>query len=296
MRALAFGIGAVCFAMAHAVTETQKLRAGDWHLFQDFGYSVTVDGNTAIVGAIHADNGEVPIMGAAYVFTRAGDGEWLEAAKLAANDGASFDNFGFRVVLAGDLAFISARTSDVTGINSGAVYIFKRDANGEWLEQDKVTAFDGGEGDEFGFAADGSPGRAVFGAWKNDGEAAETGAAYVFVNQDGSWVQTGKLTASDGEASDRFGVSTALSGTTVVVGAYQNDGSTGAAYIFVEDSNGTWSEQQKLTASDGAEGDRFGYTVAIDGETLVIGASRGPGNTSDSGAAYVFARNADGVW
>jgi uncharacterized protein (DUF2345 family) len=112
----------------------------------------------------------------------------------------------------------------------------------------------------------------------------DTGAAYVFTDSGGTWSQQAKLTASDGASDDAFGVSLALSGSTAIVGAPGNNSTTGAAYVFAR-SGTTWSQQIKLTASDGAAGDTFGSSVASAKSTAVVGA---PGNNSATGAAYVF--------
>ena len=96
-----------------------------------------------------------------------------------------------------------------------------------------------------------------------------------------------KLTASDGAEYDRFGYSVSISGDTAVIGAYGDGSESGSAYVYVR-SNGVWSEQQKLTASDGALGDYFGYSVSISGKTAVIGAYRDDDNGSSSGSAYVY--------
>jgi hypothetical protein len=124
----------------------------------------------------------------------------------------------------------------------------------------------------------------VTGAYnKNSGE----GAAYVFVRSGTAWSQQKELTASDAAAGDLFGLSVALSGSTALIGAHGKNSNTGAAYVFVR-SGTAWSQQKKLTASDGAADDFFGGSVALDGQTAVIGAI---GGNSGGGAAYVFARS-----
>ena len=134
----------------------------------------------------------------------------------------------------------------------------------------------------------------------DDGAAGvDQGSAYVFVRSGGVWSQQQKLLASDAAAGDLFGVSVAISGETVVVGAPFDDGAAGfdqgSAYVFVR-SGGVWSQQQKLEASDAAAGDMFGSSVAISGETVVVGAPLDDGAAgTDQGSAYVFVRSG-GVW
>ena len=140
----------------------------------------------------------------------------------------------------------------------------------------------------------------VIGALFDDGAAGfEQGSAYVFVRSGGVWSQQQKLEASDAAAGDVFGISVAISGDTVVVGAWLDDGAAGvdqgSAYVFVR-SGGVWSQQQKLEASDAGAGDGFGLSVAISGDTVVISAvfDDGPAG-ADQGSAYVFVRSG-GVW
>ena len=104
------------------------------------------------------------------------------------------------------------------------------------------------------------------------GKNSFTGAAYVFARSGTTWSQQAKLTAADAAANDNFGYSVAISGSTAVVGAPVKNSETGAAYVFVR-SGTAWSQQAELTASDAAANDRFGWSVAISGSTVVVGAS-----------------------
>src|SRR5947209_3657019 len=135
-------------------------------------------------------------------------------------------------------------------------------------QQAKLTASDGAQYDQFGFAAAISGSIAVVGA---EGKNSSAGAAYVFVRSGSTWSKQAELTASDHASGDNFGYSVAISGTTAVVGAYGENSLTGAAYVFVR-SGSTWTQQAKLTASDAAPFDEFGYSVAISGCTAVVGA------------------------
>jgi nucleoside-specific outer membrane channel protein Tsx len=142
--------------------------------------------------------------------------------------------------------------------------------------------------DSFGWSVAVSGSTAVVGAYfKNH----STGAAYVFVRSGTIWSQQAELTASDGARQDSFGWSVAVSGSSAVVGAYSRNSNEGAAYVFVR-SGTIWSQQAELTASDGASGDFFGYSVAISGSAAVVGAQ---GKNSFTGAAYVFVRSGT-IW
>jgi hypothetical protein len=156
-----------------------------------------------------------------------------------------------------------------------------------WTETTQLTDAAGLGGlDGFGSSVAVSGNIAVIGA-----PSSSPGAAYVFVFSGGSWSEQQKLTASDAASNDAFGVSVAVSGSTLVVGASGQNSNRGAAYVFVQNGS-SWSQQQKLTASDGVAGDGFGYSVSISGNKVLVGASEKNTNT---GAAYVFV-SSNGTW
>ena len=283
-------------------TQQAKLTASDGAAGDVFGYSVAVsgDGSTAVIGA-HGDDDRGSESGSAYVFTRSGS-SWTQQAKLTASDGAAGDIFGYSVAVSGDgnTAVIGAYGDDDRGIESGSAYVFTR-SGGSWTQQAKLTASDGAAGDVFDFgysvAVSGDGSTAVIGAYGDDDRGSESGSAYVFTRSGGSWTQQAKLTASDGAAGDVFGYSVAVSGdgSTAVIGAHGDDdrgSESGSAYVFTR-SGSSWTQQAKLTASDGAAGDIFGYSVAVsgDGNTAVIGAYGDDDRGIESGSAYVFTRS-----
>jgi hypothetical protein len=177
-------------------------------------------------------------------------------------------------------------------INAGAAYIFTRSGT-TWIEQSKLTASvkasNGYFGNAVSISADSNT--AIVGT------TASSGAAYIFTRSGTTWTEQSKLTASDKAAGDSFGyaVSISVDGNTAIIGATAQDPSgitnAGAAYIFTR-SGTTWAEQSKLTASDKAAGDSFGYAVSIsvDGNTAIVGATaQDPSGIAEAGAAYVFA-------
>src|SRR5262249_40763906 len=262
-----------------------------------FGQSVAVSGDTVVVGAPGADS----IRGAAYVFVKPGTG-WTsatETAKLTASDGAAGDNFGASVATSGNTVIVGALFDDI-GLNSdqGSVYVFVKPGTG-WAnatETAKLTASDGAVDDAFGSSVAISGDTVVVGA-VNDNSV--RGAAYVFVKPGTGWVtatETAKLTASDGAIS-ALRQSIAVSGDTVVVGAPSDDSIRGAAYVFVTRGSG-WpnaTETAKLTASDGAPNDFLGSSVAISGDTVVVGADLDTiGLNVQQGSAYVFVKPGTG--
>jgi hypothetical protein len=284
-------------AAANVFTETSKLLAADGAAGDDFGFSVSIDSNTAIAGAWAGNVGTNSNQGSVYVFFRTGTA-WTLQQKLTASDGAENDGFGVSVAIDGDTIIVGAWHDNV-GINigQGSAYVFTRSGT-TWTEQQKLLASDGLETDNFGksVAIDGNT--AIIGAPQDDVDNhGESGSAYVFVRSGTVWTQQAHLFASDGAHQDIF-YAVAISGDTALVGAYGDDiganGNQGSAYVFVR-SGTVWTQQQKLTASDGAAGDSFGnggWSVAIDGNTAVIGATQDDvGGNMDQGSAYVFVRS-----
>ena len=275
-------------------TEQQKLAASDGAAGDLFGVSVAVDGDTAVIGALFDDdNGNNS--GSAYVFTRSGTA-WTQQAKLIASDGAAHDVFGESVAVDGDTAVIGARLDDDNGVASGSAYVFIRSGT-TWAQQAKLAAGDAAALDRFGLSVAVDADTAVIGAHLDDDNGGASGSAYVFTRSGTAWTQQQKLTASDGAASDFFGISVAMDADTAVIGASGRDDNgtgSGSAYAFTR-IGGMWSEQAKLTASDGAALDRFGFSVAVDADTAVIGARLDDDRGTDSGSAYVFTRSA-GMW
>ena len=275
-------------------SQQAHLNVSDGAEHDNFGWSVAISGDTAVVGAPFHDVGTNSAQGSAYVFTRTGT-NWTQQAHLTASDGASYDAFGSSVSIDGDTAVVGAFW-DEGGVNSteqGSAYVFTRSGT-NWTEQAKLTASDGAATDYFGISVAISGDTAVVGAWKDDvGGNSDQGSAHVFIRVGTIWGAQAKLTASDGAATDSFGVSVAINGDTAVVGAYMDDigaNSTdqGSAYVFTR-SGTNWMEQTKLTASDGATEDDFGISAAIDGDTVVVGAFYDDVEANaNQGSAYVY--------
>ncbi len=267
-------------------SQQQKLEAAD-PADDSFGVSVAISGETIVVGAPFDDGAAGFAQGSAYVFVRSA-GVWSQQQKLEAADPASDDSFGVSVAISGETV--------VVGSNQGsAAYVFMRSA-GVWSQQQKLEAADAAEGEGFGNSLAISGETVVVGAvFDDDAGGINQGSAYVFVRSGGVWSQQQKLLAADAAEGDGFGESVAISGETIVVGARFDSGAAGlfqgSAYIFAR-SVGVWSQQQKLEASDPAEFDQFGFSVAISGETVVVGTPFDSGAAgSDQGSVYVFVRS-----
>jgi len=256
------------------------------------GYAVAVSGaSLAVVGA-YGDDDRGADAGAAYVYLRSGS-TWNREAKLTASDGSAGDFFGISVAIdAGGTTVVVGAGGAEGGASDGAAYVFKR-VGRAWVQEAKLTASDAVAGDGFGDGFGGSHSVAISGNTVTVGaEAANDGkgAAYVFTRSGSTWTQQARLTASDGAVADAFGSSAAIDGETAVFGAWGDDGARGSAYVFTR-SGSTWSQQAKLTASDRAVDDYFGYTVTISGDSVGVSAEGNDDLGFDSGSAYVFTRS-----
>jgi len=306
------------------------LKASNSDAGDTFGDSVAISGDTLVVGARNAPGG-----GAAYVFTYNGS-DWSEQALLKASNAEGSDFFGVSVAISGDTIVVGAMLEDssATGVNgnqadnstdsAGAAYVFVRNA-GVWSQEAYLKASDTthalGGGDRFGSAVAISGDTVVVGAEledsiatgvngdDRDNSSTNPGAVYVFTRSGTTWSQQAYLKASNSSSQDRFGISVAISGGTVVVGAEGEDTTnreSGAVYVFTR-SGTTWTEQQFLKASNTGFNDHFGNSVGVDGDTLVAGADQESSNStgvnndesndlaSQAGAAYVFTRSGT-VW
>jgi hypothetical protein len=265
-----------------------KLIASDAAAEDRFGFSVDISGDTAIVGAPFDDDGGMD-SGSAYVFRWNGS-DWQEEDKLTAHDAAAGDQFGATVAVDGDTAIVGAKFDDSS---TGAAYVFVRSGS-SWTLQQKLVADDAAVGDLLGHdvAVDGDT--AIVGATSGDGNAPNSGSAYVFTRSGSVWTQQEELIAPDGGGGDDFGSSVAIDGDSAIVGAYLDGYSgsfSGSAYVFTR-SGTTWSFEQILVPLDGAAGDLFGSAVDIEADTALISAMRDEDTAgTDQGSAYIFTRS-----
>lgn len=257
-------------------TETDKLIASDGITSDFFGSSVGLYGNTLIVGA-RGVNSEA---GAAYIFDFDGM-NWTETIKISASDAAAGDRFGVAVSLFGNIAVVGAEADNSS---TGAVYIYAIDNLGDWVQTNKLTASDAAASDAFGSSVSLNNTRILVGASGNDDNGISSGSAYIFDLIGQNWIETIKLIASDAGQNHTFGKSVSLFGNHALVGADGADNFAGAAYMFELDM-GSWTEVDKLTASDADTNDYFGAAVALSDTTATIGAY---GNINSAGSAYAF--------
>ena len=278
-------------------TETAKLTASDAALYDTFGRSVAVSGGTIVVGAPSSDQAG-GWSGAAYLFVKP-DGGWVnatETAQLQASDAGEDQCFGQSVAADGDTVVVGVYTFCTPDYPSGTVYVFVRPSSG-WTtttETAQLTASNGHSLDEFGSPVAIYGDTIVVGAVLHDANGFGAGSVYVFVRPDSGWssdTETAQLHATDAETNANFGFSVAISGDTIAVGSLRDpdDASDGGAvYVYVEPASG-WNdvdETIKLTAYDTTNYNLLGYSIALDGNTLVSSAPMADHGGSRSGSAY----------
>ncbi|MGE3735012.1 MAG: putative Ig domain-containing protein, partial [Blastocatellales bacterium] len=248
-----------------------------------FGYRVAISGNTLVVSAPHLF-GYGSDSSAVYIFVRSGN-VFSQQAKLSGYQ--TFDNFGQSIAISGDTLVVGAGYQNTQAL--GKAYVFVR-TGGVWALQDVITpgllVTDYHFGNDVAISGD----TIVVGDYYDTvGTNFAQGSAYVFVRSGTHWSKQQKLIANDGAVYEHFGNSVAISNDTILIGAYHDkiggNDDQGSAYVFKR-TNTTWTQQQKLTGSDGADGDVFGWAVALEGDTAVIGAPY-----ADSGAVYIFTRS-----
>jgi len=290
-------------AYGQILSESFKVLTSDGVAYDEFGAAVSVSGDVVVVGANQA--AAVPQKpGAVYVFRWNGS-TWNQEQRLAAGDGQPKDEFGNYVAMDGDVIAVGAWLDDDGGTDAGSVYVFRRDTSGTicgqpWCEEQEFWASDAAPFDQFGAVAVSGDVIAV-GAFKHDELGVEVGSAYIFRHNSSDpgcgpgWCEEQKLLAFDGNVSDTFGWSVAVSGDVAFVGAIGADGvthGTGAVYVYRRNGS-TWSFEQKLFASDGADGQGFGRSLSVSGDAVAIGAWLDGENGYQAGAAYIFRYDPD---
>ncbi len=269
-------------------TQQAKLIASDGAAGDNFGYAVSVLGDTALIGAYaYTSNGT----GSVYAFTRTGT-TWTQQQKILAPDPAIGDRFGGVISRSGDTALICAYRDDDYVTDSGSVYVYTLIGT-TWTLQQKLTASDGSVLAEFGRGLSLDGDTALIGSPLDDDNGQYSGSAYIFTRTGTTWTQKQKLTPSDGATNDYFSdFAVSLDGDTAFIGAWGNSNNgvrTGSAYVFTNTGT-TWTQQQNITASDGAGGDQFGCSVSLDGDIAMIAAWYDDDHAINSGSVYVFTK------
>ncbi len=284
-------------AMEPPGADEVKLTADDPVADAEFGRSVAIDGDLVAVGAGGATAGDAEKAGAVYLFKRRGQ-TYVAEAKLVAPDPSAGAEFGRAVAIEGNRVIVGARFAAVGNFSkAGAAYVFRK-SGGTWKFEEKIASPAPADEDNFARALAVQGDLLVVTARKENLNANDVGAAYVYLYRDGTWTYSEKLTAGDPAPGAYFGQSVAVQGDLVAIGARNADpDAAGAVYLFRRSGDG-WVEIAKVVPPDGTEDDQFGFTVALTGNVMAVGARRA--NLSDparqdAGAAYVFSLDQDSI-
>ena len=272
-----------------------SLVPSDGAAFDRFGFAMALTQDQLAVSAIHHDNPEVS-SGAVYLYTMT-SGELIETQKVTPADTHAVQRFGHRVLFHEGQLIVSSERDNELGDQAGAVYVYEQVAS-QWMLKSKLTANDGAAGDHFGWDMTIAADQLIVSAYSDTNvNDVHAGALYVFEKTGGNWQQVDKLTASDGQAGDRFGISLASDQDRMVVGAHTADGAaidSGAVYLF-EFDGANWQETRRMEASNGQFEDRLGTDLAIDGDTIMVAAQFTDIGAVNAGSVYVF-ESMGGIW
>jgi hypothetical protein len=256
-----------------------------------FGASVALQGERLAIGAVSEDTGATD-SGAVFLYEHSANA-WTRAARLKANRPGALDWLGSSVALDGDMLVTGATGQFVDGNPCGATHVFVRSA-GAWSDQGALPAKGLEAGALFGTSVAISGDTIAVGAF-NGTAGLTSGAAFVFVRDSStSFRQEGVVRANNPESGDYFGLRLALSGDRLLVGASRLSaqdpaGSSleraGAAYLFEREA-GVWRQVLQLKAAQPAAQQQFGDSVALDGQTLAVGALAD--GSAGGGAIIVF--------
>jgi hypothetical protein len=273
------------------ITETVKLLTNDGNEPDQFGRSISIDGNLALISA-YADNGG---RGSVYAFERGPGGSWQQVNKFTAGDLKTSALFGNSLALCGNNAVVGAYQQDLPdlGAPKGAAYIFTSNTNGQWSQVRRLDPLEPTQ--YFGTSTGLWGGTAIVGTpWNDTPGISQSGVAYVFTEQQ-QWNRTQRLIPTDVQAGDHFGKSVSLDGSRALISSVYDDDNgvnSGSAYIFEDRGSAGWQQVAKLKASDGIAGDTFGQSVSLWGDFALISA-QGLGARS---AAYLFHHDEAGDW
>ncbi|VAW48564.1 hypothetical protein MNBD_GAMMA03-1306 [hydrothermal vent metagenome] len=282
--------------------QTKKLLASDGGSTDEFGVSVSLSGDRALIGAVNYDdvtNGGNS--GAAYIFDYDGS-DWQQVAILTAIDGSSNDEMGNAVSLEGDKALVGAveYSENNNGVKTGSAYLFELNTvSGLWSQSKQFLASDGVHADDFGHSVSLSGNRVAIGAQQTDENVTNSGSVYVYELDTGTglWQET-KIFEPIPVLSNNFGSAVSIQNNRLIVGAQQaivDNARKGSATIY--EYNATtimWDFSDQIVATDGKSSDYFGDVVGLSSNRIIIGAPLSDDNGSQSGSAYIF--DLDGSW
>jgi FG-GAP repeat len=261
----------------------------------NFGHSVAISGDYAVVGSPFNDIDGKNNQGAAYIFKR-DNGTWTVQQKITSANGFADDLFGYSVAIDGDNIIVGGIHANVWGTQQGAAYIFHRSGT-TWTMQEQLIPIRVQMNDNVGCSVSIAGDYAIVGSYNADGG---TGAVNIYRKEMSGWNPIQRIVPTDGIANDNFGNSIAISGDYIVVGSYLSDNGTfinqGSVYIYQKDANNLWAFQQKVVPSNGQSNDKFGSSVAITSDYVVVGSPYSDnGSVLNQGSTYVYKRNGN-IW
>lgn len=273
-------------------TQTGTLVPDDGDDGDFFGSAVALDGDTAVVGARQAGS---PTTGIAYIFER-DSGGWEQVERLIPDTTTAEAVLGWSAALVDGTALVGAPRDSTAAANAGRIFVFESGEEG-WEQRAALTAADATEGAFFGTSLEGAGDTVVVGAaGASDPNGDQAGAAHIFEREDDGedgWTHVARLVPDDGDDGDFFGTEAAFDGNTALVAAVgdedPNGPSAGSVYVFRQGEGDSWTQATKLAPADGKENDEFGWSVALDSGTALVGARRNDElNGENGGAAYLF--------
>lgn len=264
--------------------EQTILTADDAGLNDLFGKDVDISGDIAVVASRSDDVEGVDDCGSVYVFQRNGDA-WSQMDHLIASDYSDGADFGWSVAISGETILVGAQEADPAGTSSGAAYIYTYDGS-QWVEQ-ILSASDGAGQDYFGFSVDIDGDRVLIGAHGNDESDNNAGAAYVFEDDGGTWVEQQKLLGPSGSIlGTGFGKHVTISGDWALVETESYPDNNGSVVVYHSDGS-TWSELYSLESWTGGLNHDFGGALAIEGDVAYIGDSGEGMHASFAGCVWI---------
>lgn len=276
-----------------AWSQTAKLAPDIPAASQSYGVSVALDGDTLVVGS-NGDHSYGISKGSVYVYARS-DGGWSQQAKLGPDLVSASDHFGLSVDIDGATLAVGSAYDDTLAQNSGAVYVFSRDAEA-WTQDAKLFSDDPGQSRYFGWSVAIDEGTILAGSIGDSTAGSFSGGAFLFERGEAGWVQRAHLVADDGGAMDLFGSSVSLDGRVALIGSRQDDAvatDSGSAYVF-RPTDGAWSQETKLAPAQSAYNANVGWSVAVSGGTAALGAPSDRAEGPVTGSAYVHRPDGDG--
>ncbi len=258
-------------------SEHQKLQPEDLGRGDEFGFSVALKGQVAMVGSPHADSDDKPDTGRVYVFHQI-TARSLAHQKLQPAELERDDYFGFAVAIASNGTALVGAPSTIEGNSGGRVYVFELEHD-SWQQRQKLQPSDLRGGDCFGRAVAIDGGVALVGArWADAADKPDTGSVYIFELENGSWREVQKLQPPDLGRDDKFGHAVALRGDLAMVAANHADAAgkpnVGCVYVFRRE-NSRWQLAEKLQPSDLQRNDYFGQSLAVDDRLALVGTYTG---------------------